>query len=41
MSAIALAVDADPAYVAAHHVMRLFMLTALIPIFLRRAKSGG
>jgi membrane AbrB-like protein len=45
MSAIALAVDADPAYVAAHHVMRLFMLTALIPLFMRqtkreRSKSG-
>jgi membrane AbrB-like protein len=35
MSAMALLVGADPAYVAAHHVLRLFMLTALIPLFLR------
>jgi membrane AbrB-like protein len=41
MSAMALAVGADPAYVAAHHVIRLIMLTALIPIFMQRAKSGG
>jgi hypothetical protein len=34
MAAIALQVNADPAFVAAHHVMRLFMLTALIPLFL-------
>jgi uncharacterized protein len=40
MSAIALAVGADPAYVAAHHVMRLFMLTALIPLFMQQAKRG-
>jgi hypothetical protein len=36
MAAIALLANADPAFVAAHHVMRLFMLTALIPLFLGR-----
>jgi hypothetical protein len=37
MAAIALQVNADPAFVAAHHVMRLFILTALIPLFLGRS----
>lgn len=37
MAAIALLVNADPAFVAAHHVMRLFMLTAMIPLFLGRS----
>jgi hypothetical protein len=41
MSAMALAVGADPAYVAAHHVIRLIMLTAFIPIFMQRARQGG
>ncbi len=36
MAAIALLVNADPAFVAAHHVMRLFMLTGMIPLFLGR-----
>ncbi len=35
MSAMAMTVNADPAYVAAHHVLRLFILTAMIPVFLR------
>lgn len=39
MSALALLMHADPTYVAAHHVLRLFVLTALIPLFLgRRAR---
>ncbi len=37
MSAMAMAVNADPAYVAAHHVLRLFILTALLPLFLGSA----
>jgi hypothetical protein len=41
MSAMALAVGADPAYVAAHHVIRLIMLTALIPLFMRRSMPGN
>jgi membrane AbrB-like protein len=39
MAAIALLINADPAFVAAHHVMRLFILTGLVPIFLGRQKS--
>jgi membrane AbrB-like protein len=41
MAAIALLINADPAFVAAHHVMRLFILTALVPIFLGRTKKPG
>lgn len=37
MAAIALLVNADPAFVAAHHMMRLFILTGLIPLFLGRS----
>ncbi len=41
MSALALLMHADPTYVAAHHVLRLFVLTALIPLFLgRRARRS-
>lgn len=35
MAAMALMLHVDPAYVAAHHVLRLFILTALVPLFLR------
>jgi membrane AbrB-like protein len=41
MAAIALLINADPAFVAAHHVMRLFFLTALVPLFLGRTKKRG
>lgn len=34
MSAMAVLMHADPAYVAAHHVLRLFVLTGLLPLFL-------
>lgn len=34
MAAMALLMHADPAFVAAHHVFRLFALTALVPLFL-------
>lgn len=37
MVALALLLDADPAYVALHHVFRLFALTFLIPLALGRA----
>ncbi|KUP91479.1 AbrB family transcriptional regulator [Tritonibacter horizontis] len=39
MAAIAVTLGLDPAFVAAHHVMRLLILTLLIPLLLRR--SGG
>jgi uncharacterized protein len=39
MAAIALLIGADPAFVAAHHVIRLFILTGLVPLFLGRRKS--
>lgn len=35
MAAMAVVLDADPAFVAAHHVLRLFVLTALVPMVLR------
>ena len=35
MAAMAVLLDADPAFVAAHHVLRLFVLTALVPLALR------
>lgn len=41
MSAMAVLMHADPAYVAAHHVLRLFALTALIPLFLGRRTRRG
>ncbi len=34
MAAMAVALDADPAFVAAHHVFRLFLLTFLAPLWL-------
>ena len=34
MSAIALLTGSDPAFVAAHHVFRLFLLTGLLPLML-------
>ena len=39
MVAMAVLLDADPAFVAAHHVMRLFILTALVPLLLGRQKK--
>lgn len=40
MSAMALQMHVDPAYVAAHHVLRLFILTALVPLFLHGGGPG-
>lgn len=40
MIAMASVLGADPALVALHHVARLFLLTALIPIALSRAKAA-
>ena len=36
MSAMALALDYDPVYVATHHIFRLVLLMALLPVLLRR-----
>lgn len=36
MAAIAVTLGLDPAFVAAHHVMRLVVLTVLIPIWVRK-----
>ncbi|KAA5605264.1 AbrB family transcriptional regulator [Roseospira marina] len=39
MAAMALALGYDPAYVATHHVARLIVLTALLPLLLRLAEG--
>lgn len=40
MIAMAVLLDADPTFVAAHHIARLFILTALVPLMIgRRGKS--
>lgn len=39
MAAMAVLLDADPAFVAAHHVLRLFVLTALVPLILRLGRQ--
>lgn len=41
MAAMALALDFDPAYVAAHHVFRLLSLALLLPLLLRGAGAAG
>lgn len=38
MIAIAVLLGADPAFVAAHHVMRLFILSALVPLMVGRRR---
>jgi uncharacterized protein len=38
MVAMAMTMDVDPTFVAAHHVMRLFMLTFLVPLMLARQR---
>lgn len=40
MAALAVVMDIDPTYVAAHHVMRLFILTGLLPLFLGLGRWG-
>lgn len=41
MAAMAVSLDADPAFVAAHHVMRLFILTFLAPLMLSMARRNS
>jgi membrane AbrB-like protein len=36
MAAMALLTNADPAFVAAHHVARMMLLSVMVPMFLRR-----
>ncbi|MEN3794075.1 AbrB family transcriptional regulator [Fulvimarina sp. MAC3] len=38
MSAMALSLGYDPAYVATHHIFRLLLIIALLPLFLRSSK---
>ena len=40
MAAIAVTLGLDPAYVAAHHVMRLLILSLLLPIWVARIREG-
>jgi membrane AbrB-like protein len=40
MAAIAFLLNADPAFVAAHHVFRLFVLSALVPAFLALRRTA-
>ena len=35
MSAMALSLGYDPAYVATHHIFRLLLLLAILPLFVR------
>lgn len=39
MAALALVLDCDPAFVAAHHVTRLLLLSVIVPVWLSRLKS--
>lgn len=41
MAAMAVSMNADPAFVAAHHVMRLLILTFLAPIMLSLTRSSS
>ncbi|WP_419909341.1 AbrB family transcriptional regulator [Hoeflea sp.] len=41
MAAMAVILGADPSFVAAHHVWRLFILTFLAPMVLGRTKKSG
>lgn len=41
MAAMAVSMNADPAFVAAHHVMRLFILTFLAPIMLGMVRRSS
>ena len=35
MSAMALSLGYDPAYVATHHIFRLLLIIAVLPLFMR------
>jgi uncharacterized membrane protein AbrB (regulator of aidB expression) len=39
MAALAVETSLEPAFVAAHHVFRLMLLGALVPILLARIRS--
>ncbi len=39
MIAMALLLNVDPTFVAAHHIMRLFILAALLPYLINRAEK--
>ncbi|MDY8110309.1 AbrB family transcriptional regulator [Fulvimarina sp. 2208YS6-2-32] len=41
MSAMALSLGYDPAYVATHHVFRLILIIAVLPLVLRRPSGAG
>ncbi len=41
MIAMAVLLDADPTFVAAHHIARLFILTALVPLMIGRRKTSS
>jgi uncharacterized membrane protein AbrB (regulator of aidB expression) len=41
MSLIALALDIDPAFVATHHVVRIFLVVVLAPIAFRLWRARG
>lgn len=40
MMAMSLLLDADPAYVAAHHVFRLFLLSVILPVLVARRRAA-
>ena len=40
MAAMALALDFDPAYVAAHHLLRLLALALVLPLLMRGRRAG-
>lgn len=41
MAAMAVILNADPAYVGTHHILRLIFLSVLMPFVLSRAKRSG
>ncbi|WP_137132596.1 AbrB family transcriptional regulator [Rhizobium sp. FY34] len=41
MAAMAVILNADPAYVGTHHILRLIFLSILMPLVLSRAKRSG
>jgi membrane AbrB-like protein len=41
MIAMAVLLEADPTFVAAHHIARLFILTALVPLMIGRRRTSA
>ena len=41
MSLIAIAVGADAAFVATHHVVRIFMIVVIAPLAFQLMRRGG